>query len=498
MKEEELLKKLESVELPEIEIESHRNWLRTALLTTGYTEKRWGVIVYDSVKSRIKAAIAIITRGFTSQQPVWKVAIISICVVVLVASGTWILLNREWASAETLVKLSRIEIEALVSDLTPGKTLYMREQTYQRYGPAAPRIMEGSWYLPESRFGEQWLQVDEDGNFYCFQSAVTDSDGNVWQESMTVDGEQLIRSINTGEETWSRWRPYPVTQYMNSALSLPEKLLDRGWELVGDGEWDGRETTVFEKHSYWVNHGTNLEQGYVIPWVADLDAVEIIFRFEIVSDNPLFYSEEMWVANATGERTLVEQHRRINIEVLDEPPPLELCPPPYVIRTFTLNDADEVLDLESLLPARFKRIGAASEGLSREDLGLDSIWSDVVMYRSDVTDELVYAYLTIMPEPADEQARTEVIEGIKAGAPGDFHQSAFGTDAVESDVADFVRNPNGGGYGGAYSDDDGWEYGNVRVDRVFVAIYRISQFQEKEPLSQLAEVIWRRLNKFDQ
>ena len=112
--------------------------------------------------------------------------------------------------------------------------------------------------------------------------------------------------------------------------------------------------------------------------------------------------------------------------------------------------------------------------------------------------ELVYAYLTIMPEPADLQARTEVIEGIKAGALGDFHRSVFGIDVIEDEVAEFIRNPQGGGYGGAYSDDAGWEYGSVRVDRVFVAIYRISEFPDREPLWQLAEGIHRRIGKFDQ
>ena len=497
MKEEELIKKLEGVELPEIELQSHRRWLRMALLSAGYPKRQWGVTVCGSVKSKMKVGVDIITKGLASQQPVWKVAIISVCVLALVAVGSWMLLSREQAYAGALVKRAQMEIETLASALSMGKTLHIREQIYRRYGPAASRILEDSWALPESSYGDMWMRVDSDGNFYCFQSAVTDSGGNVWQESKTVDGEQVTRDVKSGEERWSPSRSYPVAQFLKSVASRPQRLLDKGWKFVGNGQWDGRETAVFEKHASFVNRGTDLEHGYVIPWVADLNAVETIFRFEIVINNPLFYSEETWVENTASERTLVEQHRRVIIEVLDEPPPLAQCPPSYVVRTFTLADADEVLDLASLLPTRFERVDAASEGLSREDLGLGPTWSEVYLYRSDETDELVYAYLTIMPEPADEQVITEVVKGLKAG---DIRESLFGmdtTDMVENEVADILRNPQGSGYGGGYS-GNGFESGSVRVDRVFVAIYRVSTYPDREPLSRLAERIWSRIGKFDQ
>jgi len=40
MKEEELIKRLENVELPEIELQSHRRRLRMALLDAGYLQRQ--------------------------------------------------------------------------------------------------------------------------------------------------------------------------------------------------------------------------------------------------------------------------------------------------------------------------------------------------------------------------------------------------------------------------------------------------------------------------
>jgi len=85
MKEEELIKKLESVELPEIELQSHRRQLRMALLDAGYLQRRPGVTILDLAKSRVKGGIDIMIRGLVSRQPVWKTAVIGVLAVALIA-----------------------------------------------------------------------------------------------------------------------------------------------------------------------------------------------------------------------------------------------------------------------------------------------------------------------------------------------------------------------------------------------------------------------------
>jgi len=51
MKIEELKEKLERVEIPRIELESHRSRLKMALLGSDYFKKRKGKIIMDTVQS---------------------------------------------------------------------------------------------------------------------------------------------------------------------------------------------------------------------------------------------------------------------------------------------------------------------------------------------------------------------------------------------------------------------------------------------------------------
>lgn len=70
MREEELINKLESVELPEIQLESHRSQLRMALLDAGYLKERPTITILGLAKSKVEGGIDMI-RGLVSRQPVW-------------------------------------------------------------------------------------------------------------------------------------------------------------------------------------------------------------------------------------------------------------------------------------------------------------------------------------------------------------------------------------------------------------------------------------------
>jgi hypothetical protein len=84
MKEEKLIKKLESVKLPEIELQSHRRRLRTALLNAGYLQRQREVAILELAKSKVKGGIDTMIRGLVSRQPVWKTAVVSILALALV------------------------------------------------------------------------------------------------------------------------------------------------------------------------------------------------------------------------------------------------------------------------------------------------------------------------------------------------------------------------------------------------------------------------------
>jgi hypothetical protein len=84
MKEEDLIKKIKNVELPDIKIESHRRRLKMALLDTDYLKKRRENTIWEPAKSTLKGVRDTMIRGLVSRQPVWKTATVGVLAVGLV------------------------------------------------------------------------------------------------------------------------------------------------------------------------------------------------------------------------------------------------------------------------------------------------------------------------------------------------------------------------------------------------------------------------------
>jgi hypothetical protein len=109
MKEEDLIKKLKSVELPDIERQSHQRRLKMALLDTGYPCRRRENTILEMAKSTLKGVKDIMIKGLVSRQPVWKTATVGILVVAL-ALGLSLTIpfntNSVYAQAEEIVQNS--------------------------------------------------------------------------------------------------------------------------------------------------------------------------------------------------------------------------------------------------------------------------------------------------------------------------------------------------------------------------------------------------------
>jgi len=84
MKEEDLIRKLENVELPDIKLQSHQRRLRMALLDADYLSGRAGITLLELVKSKVKGGKDTMIRGLVSRQPVWKTAVFSMLALALV------------------------------------------------------------------------------------------------------------------------------------------------------------------------------------------------------------------------------------------------------------------------------------------------------------------------------------------------------------------------------------------------------------------------------
>jgi hypothetical protein len=86
MKDKDLIKKLENVELPEVEILSHQRRLKMALLESGYLKKRQSATVSELLKARVKGGIKNMYSILVSRRPIWQTVLASALVITLIAA----------------------------------------------------------------------------------------------------------------------------------------------------------------------------------------------------------------------------------------------------------------------------------------------------------------------------------------------------------------------------------------------------------------------------
>ena len=118
MKEEELIKKLESTNLPKIELQSHRRRLRMALLQSGYFQEQPKVGVFSQAKSRMEGGINMLKR-LISWRPVWKPALVGALVIALIAGLTLIIPPHAGQSPEVLameIAMNSPEVKAVFGE----------------------------------------------------------------------------------------------------------------------------------------------------------------------------------------------------------------------------------------------------------------------------------------------------------------------------------------------------------------------------------------------
>ena len=86
MKEEELRKKLEMVEIPRIELESHRSRLKMALLNSDYFKKKRGNRIMDAVKTQARGMMDTMLDGMVARRPAWKVALVTAFTMIMMGA----------------------------------------------------------------------------------------------------------------------------------------------------------------------------------------------------------------------------------------------------------------------------------------------------------------------------------------------------------------------------------------------------------------------------
>lgn len=118
MGEEELIKKLENVELPDIELQGHQRRLGMALLESRYFKEQPKVAIFSQTKSKMKGGIDML-KGLISWRPVWKPALVSALAIALIVGSALFVPSLVGPSPEVLaaeIAQNSPEVQKLLGD----------------------------------------------------------------------------------------------------------------------------------------------------------------------------------------------------------------------------------------------------------------------------------------------------------------------------------------------------------------------------------------------
>ena len=184
------------------------------------------------------------------------------------------------------------------------------------------------------------------------------------------------------------------------------------------------------------------------------------------------------------------------------------APPISTPKKITLDDAEDILNLSLLLPSRFEQIDAASEGLSNEDMGLGSDYSEVYLFLSEDPFQLIYCVLGISKSRVeramwDEQLEDDylmksmVVETLKAGAAEEgIEITVPDVEITHPDIGD--SSLCGQSYMESYGSQLGVDILWFRCNTVYVLTNSVYTSADKVSLIPIGEEIEKRIGKFSQ
>jgi len=177
------------------------------------------------------------------------------------------------------------------------------------------------------------------------------------------------------------------------------------------------------------------------------------------------------------------------------------------LKEITLDDGVDILNISFLLPSRFEHLDAASEDMSREDLGFrEDESSEVQLYLSEEPFQMIYCLLAIEKGRIQQAAFDSEIEDmpmmealirehIIAGAVAEgLELTVPNIDLTYPNIGDSAILGEGYmvSYGYPYGFDTLW----FRSNSVVVVIYSMYMSADKVSLAPIAKEIEQRLDNY--
>ena len=228
-----------------------------------------------------------------------------------------ILLSTGNVSAVELSELAEQERDSVLAQIGQGKILHLRFEVFKKFDSSRISNPDAAFVGPEYQQLDVWMGEGGDGQSPIY--VVT---------SRTLQGELLSLSQREGDKLVSTWMPTgeqiivesragSLDAWVRGMWDLPARQLAKGWSLVGHGELDKRRSSVFEIQ-YSPSTGLSPERIAVLGGLPDgLAQPNRARRLELVEDMPLIWTSSHWALDESGTRTLTQEQRVIEYELLD-------------------------------------------------------------------------------------------------------------------------------------------------------------------------------------
>lgn len=188
--------------------------------------------------------------------------------------------------------------------------------------------------------------------------------------------------------------------------------------------------------------------------------------------------------------------------------PITTLTPIPIQRKITLTDAPDVLYLLPILPTKFEKVDAASEGLSNADLKLGADCSEVELFLSDDPFQMIYGFMYIAESRIERagfdsimkdelKIKKLIIENIKAGANKEGVEIQEPTIKISYPIVGDMS-LLGEGYFSSYGMEIGFDTLWVRMNKVYIIIYSAYYSLNRQQLLPIGKELARRVSLYSQ
>lgn len=212
--------------------------------------------------------------------------------------------SSDRVAATGLLQAAQQEKNTLLAGIAEGQILHILIETYQKNRLPGPAALDGAWGYPDRTQGEIWLSADENGNISTYVTATRDLEGILLQRSLKTDGRRESTDIATGRiMSFDTGRNTHIASWINGMWDHPQQLREKGWTLKGQRQLNGRQSIVHE-------------MSFTIPADENQEERNMVREIEFAETTPLIWRSTLWKINGQGERTLAEENKVLDIQLL--------------------------------------------------------------------------------------------------------------------------------------------------------------------------------------